>query len=158
EDELAAALARRPHRLTLDVAADAAARDHTVLERHTAEGDHDLGLLDDLLPGHVPATDTLQRTEDMRKQHCRSAGAVTIDGADIPAERRVQEPVQLALRMVEAPGARPAIGAAEDRAGTVGIAHPRELTRQEIEHAVPRHRHEFVTAASIVGARTALEP
>ena len=52
-DELAAARRGARHGAALDMLADAAAGHHAVLQRHAAEGEHDLAVLGDLLPGDV---------------------------------------------------------------------------------------------------------
>src|SRR5262249_33144097 len=125
---------------------------------HAAEGDHGLAVLDDLLPGHVAPADALERPRDMREQHGGGSCAVAVDGAHVAAERRVEEPVQLALRVMETPGARPAVRATEDRAGSMCVAYPLELVCQQVEHAVPGHRDELIPAAPVVGTGSALEP
>jgi hypothetical protein len=67
----------------------------------------------DLVPRHVPARDVFVAAEDMRQDHGRGAGAVAVHRTHIAAEHRVQEAMNLALRVVETSGAGPAIGAAE---------------------------------------------
>ena len=66
--------------------------------------------------------------------------------------------MQLALRMVEAAGAGPAIGAAEDRSGPDIVAQPAQLAAQPIQHRLPAHRHEVVPAAAVVRAGSAFQP
>ena len=129
----------------------AAACHHAVLQRHAAEGQHDLGVLGHLVPGDVALGEVLVIAEDVRQEHRGGAGAVAVDRAHIAAERDVQEAVDLALGVVEAAGARPAIGAAEDRAGTVRVAHAAQLGAEQIERLVPRIGDEFVAAAASSG-------
>ena len=71
--ELAAALTRRPHGAALHMLADAAACDPRILERHAAEGDHDVCVLLDLLPGDVALGQVFIRAEDVRKEYRRGA-------------------------------------------------------------------------------------
>ena len=66
--------------------------------------------------------------------------------------------MELALRVVEAAGAGPAIGAAEHRARPVPVIDAAQLAGEQVERLVPGDRHELVAAAAFVGARAALEP
>src|SRR5262249_37787394 len=59
---------------------------------------------------------------------------------------------------MEAAGARPAVGAAEDGAGAVGVAHATQLGAEQVERLVPGQRHELVAAAAAVGPGPAVEP
>src|SRR5690606_28400691 len=120
ENELAAARPGAAHGVALDMAADAAARHHAVLQRHAAEGEHDVAVRRHLLPGDVVHGETDIVAEDVRHDHRGGARAVAVDGLYVAAERHVQETVDLALGVVEAAGARPAIGAAEHRPRAVG--------------------------------------
>jgi len=146
------------HGPALDVAADAAAGNHAVLQRHAAEGHDDLGLRGHLLPRDVAPHQVLVIAQDMRHQHRGCAGAVAIDGADVAAQRRVQKAVNLALGVMEAARARPTVGAAEDGARAVTAPHPRQLAREQVEHAIPFHGHERVATAHLVRTRPALQP
>ena len=113
------------HRVALDVAADAAAGDIGILQRHAAECQHDIGMLGDLIPRHVPARDVFVAAEDVRQDHSRGAGAIAVHRTHIAAECHVQEAMNLALRVMETPGARPAIGAAEHRGRAIVGPDPR---------------------------------
>jgi len=124
QDELAAAPLRRFHCAAFNVLADRAAGDHRVLQRHAAERQHDVGFTGDLLPGDVALGDVLVTGEDLRQQHRRRAGRIGVHRTDIAAECDVEEAMHLALRVMEAAGARPAIGAAEHRAGPDRVANP----------------------------------
>src|SRR5271170_7019043 len=66
--------------------------------------------------------------------------------------------MQLAWRVVEAPGARPAIGAAEDRARAMSRVDPPQLRRDEIERARPLDRDKRLTAAPAVWAGATFGP
>ena len=66
--------------------------------------------------------------------------------------------MDLALRIMETPGTRPAVGSAENRAGAVGGVDPLQFRRDEVERAGPRDRHEFVATPPLIGPRPALEP
>ena len=102
-----------------DVLAGAAAADIVVLQRHAAKGEHQRALSrDSSVPADVVAGDRALRADDMRQDHRRRARAVAVDRADIAAGE-VQKAVDLALRVVKAPGAGPAVGPAEDRARAV---------------------------------------
>ncbi len=158
QDELAAAGPGARHGGALDMLADAAAGDHAVLEGHAAEGEHDVAMLGDLVPGDVALRQVLVVADDMRNENRGGAGAVAVDGADIAPQRGIQKAVELALRVVETSRARPAIGSAEDRAGTMVISYPGKLRAQKVENGLPGHRHILVAAAAIVGAGAAFQP
>ena len=64
------------HRATLDMLAGAAAGHHAVLQRHAAEGEHDIAVLGDLLPGDVALGQILVVADDVR--HDDGGGAGTI--------------------------------------------------------------------------------
>src|SRR5262249_36016818 len=96
--------------------------------------------------------------EDMRHDHGGGTRAIAIDGLHIAAERDVQETMDLALGVVEAAGARPAIRAAEHRTRTVGVPNAAELGAEKVERLIPRQRHELVGSAAFVGPLAVLEP
>jgi hypothetical protein len=64
--EFATARSGACHGAALDMLAGAAAGHHAVFQRHTAEGEHDLAVVDDLLPGHVALGQLLVVADDMR--------------------------------------------------------------------------------------------
>src|SRR5690348_14024043 len=80
----------------------------------------------------------LHRSEDMRGQRPAGTEAVGIDMADVTADR-VEEAVHLALGVMKASRARPAIGAAEDRAVSELFFDPFQLRGDDVERLVPRH-------------------
>ena len=138
--------------------AGAAAGHHAVLQRHAAEGEHDLAVRDDLLPGHVALRQLLVVADDMRHDDGGSAGTIGVDRLDVAAHRDVQEAVDLALRVVKAARARPAVGSAEHRARTVTVPHARQFGAEQVRRRLPGERNELVAAAAIVRPRTVLEP
>ena len=94
----------------------------------------------------------------MRHQHEGGADAVVIHVAHVAADQ-VEEAMQLALGVMETPGARPAVGAAEDRPVAEIALHAAELARHQVEGLVPRYFDEGLGAAPLrEGARTLLEP
>ena len=107
---------------------------------------------DQLVPADIVAGDGFLRADDVRQDHRRGPGAVAAHRADIAAGH-VEKPVQLARRVVKAPGAGPAVGAAEDGAGAMGRVDPPQFRRDEIERPRPVDRHERVTAAPAVRRR-----
>lgn len=66
--------------------------------------------------------------------------------------------MHLALCVVEAARARPAIGAAEHRAGAARVTDACQLVAEQIERLFPADGDEFVAAAAIVRTGTAFEP
>ena len=124
----------------------AAGIDLAVLVRHAAEGDEELAMLGHHVPRRVHGHQLVHRRHDVRHQHARRAQAVEILVAHIAADR-IQEAMDLALRVMEAAGARPAVGAAEDRAVGVRVLDPLEFLGDEIERLVPLELDERLLAA-----------
>jgi len=146
------------HGASIDMTADATGGDRRVLQRHAAERDHHFAVRRNLVPGDAVAADRVERAQDVRQDHRGGPGAVRVHRADITAEHGVQEPVHLALRMMEAAGAGPAIRATEDRMRPMRIADASKLRGEQVERPVPRHRNEGVAAAPVGLARAVLQP
>ena len=135
-----------------------AARAHVrVLDVHAAEGDDEVGVGEDRLPGRRPSQHLVAPADDVGQQHLGPAERVAPDGEGVAADA-VEEPVQLALRVVEAAGAGPAVGAAEDRLVAVLGPHARQLTGHEVEGLCPADLHEVVVSPALVGPRPLFEP
>jgi hypothetical protein len=83
----------------------------------------------------------------MRNYHLRRRGGVAVDRVAIAAEH-IQEPVDLALRVVETPGARPTVGAAENRRVALGVLDPAQFAGDEIEGFIPAQGDERLGAAA----------
>ena len=136
----------------------AAGVDLRVLARRAAEGDEQLAVLGQHVPGRVHGHQVLHAGHDVRHQHACRPQAVGIDVTHVAAER-VQEAMDLALRVMEAAGARPAVRAAEDRAIGVRLAHPLDLVGHDVERLVPGQFDERLLSALVArGPRTLLEP
>ncbi len=156
--ELGAARRRRPQPVAHDMPAHPADADIIVFERHAAERQQHFGVARHLVPADAVAGNRLLRRHHMRQDHARRAGAVAVDRADIAAGH-VQKAVDLALRVVKAAGAGPAIGAAEHHARAMLAIDPAQFRGGDVERLVPRHRDEFaVAAAPAVRPGTALQP
>ena len=98
---------------------------------HAAEGGDEPGILRHPVPGRRPILHlAVGHSEEMREHHLGRRVRVGLARED-EAAGEVEEPAQLRLRVVEAPGARPAVGAGEDRAVAMRLAHPRHLARGE---------------------------
>ena len=156
--ELAAARRGARHRAALDMLAGAAAGHHAVLQRHATEGEHDIAVLDDLLPGYVALGQFLVVADDVRHHDGGGTRTIGVDRFDVAAHRDVQEAMDLALRVVKAAGARPAIGAAEHRARTEIVAHAGEFGAEQVQRVLPGHRNELVAAAARVRPALSFEP
>jgi hypothetical protein len=111
---------RRDEVVAGGVLARAAAADIVVLQRHASERQDERALHHQFGPADIVAGDRRLRPDDMRQDHRRRTRTVAVDRADIAAGK-VQEAVQLVRCVVEAPGAGPAIGAAEHRARAVRL-------------------------------------
>src|SRR5262249_1654490 len=70
----------------------------------------------------------------------------------------VQEAMELALGVMEAPGARPAVGAAEDTPAAVEVVDPTQLPRHPVDGGRPAHGHERLAPTAAVGPGPAVEP
>ncbi len=156
--EPAAVGAGARHGAALDMLADAAAGHHAVLQRHAAEGDHDLAMRDDLFPAHVALRHLLVVADDVGDQHRGSAGTIGIDRPDITSHRHVEKAMHLALRVVKAARARPAVGAAEHRARTISVPHPRQLGAEQVERVVPGQRNKFVASPACAWSTFPFQP
>ena len=66
--------------------------------------------------------------------------------------------MDLALRMVKAARARPAVGAAEHRAWAIIVPHAGEFRAEQVQRVLPRHRDEFITSAARVRPALSFEP
>jgi len=140
-----------------DVLAGPAAADIVVLQRHAAKGEYEGAVRDQLVPADIIAGHGVLRADDMRQDHRRGARTVAVDRADIAA-RHVQEAVKLPRRVVEAPGARPTIRPAKDRARAMCRVDAAQFTGDEIERGRPRNGYKPVTPALSISPRPALEP
>ena len=88
------------------------------------------------------------RGHDVRHQHARGTQAIGVLVAHVAADR-IQESMDLALGVMEAAGARPAVGAAEDRPVGMLRLYAREFLGHEIERLVPRHLDERLLASTL---------
>src|SRR5262249_38121617 len=92
-------------------------------------------------PGH-----RLRRAEHVRQELERRPEAVVGVLIDKAAERS-EEAARLRARLVEDAGRPPALRAAHDRT-VAGLAlDAPQLAGNEVERALPRHRHEALTPA-----------
>ncbi len=135
----------------------AAGADEGVLDRQTAERNHQLGLIDDLPPvgGELKGIDC--PSQHAPQDRCGRPQAIGIDRGGIAPEQ-IQKTPQVALGVMEPPCARPAVGAAVDRRGSMGRDDAVELHRQQIERPVPFDFHERIDAAFVGRAGTVFQP
>src|SRR6185295_6116637 len=77
----------------------------------------------------------------------RRAVAVVRHLADEPADA-IEKPVQLRRRVVEAPGARPSVGAGEDRVVAGRRLDALQLVGDAVEHRFPVDRDERLGPAT----------
>ena len=92
---------------------DAARADHGVLDRHAAEADDELGVLARAPASRRPVRGTSPHRPTTCGMITDARRAVGVARADVAAEA-VEEPVELALGVVETAGASPAVRAAVD--------------------------------------------
>ena len=155
-DEVDAGLAGRVLRAARDVPRQAARVDLRVLERQPAERDDQLRVLCDLVPVRGRGVDRVGAAPDhVREDDLHGRAAVAVDRGGVAAVA-VEEAVQQALRMMEAPGAAPAVGAAVDGGVAVLALDARELAGGQVERPVPADLDERVLPAR--GAARALQP
>ncbi len=137
------------------VADHAPGGDLAVPPRRAAEHHDQPGMPGEHGPRGVAAGEAAPVADDVGQDDVGRGEAVVLDRAGIAADG-VQEAVDLALRVVEAPGARPAVGAAVDRFVPVLRPHPVELRRGEVEGGVPRDADERLPPAPGTAGRAAL--
>ena len=137
--------------------AGAAGAHHRVLDRDAAEADEQLGVPLEHRPRRGPIQELAHRSDDVRHDDGLGAVAVGVLTAHVAAQA-VEEPVELALRVVEAAGAAPAVRAAVDGRAAVPLVHTRELARQHPEGRRPAHGHEGLGAPVVVGSRPSIQP
>ena len=128
-----------------------------VLFGDAAERDDQLGVRHDRRPGRRAAQHLAGAADQVRQQHLRGAQAVGVARGDVTAAER-EEPVQLALRVVEPPGTGPSVRAPEDRFVAVRPAYPGQLGRDQVQRLVPADFAERVVPAPVTGTGAVLEP
>ena len=133
----------------------AAGFDLGILDRHAAEHHHQFGVFGNAAPVGQRAADHAGGADDMgHDDHARGIGIV--GNLACKAAKAVQEAVQQGARMVQPPGAGPAVGTGEDRGVAVGLAHPRQLVGDHVQRGIPIHRHEGLGAPARAVAVLAL--
>ena len=121
QHELGAAGPRRAQVVARRMATGPARAHHGVLERDAAKADEELGVPLQHRPRGGPVQELPHRSDDVRHDDRLRAVAVAVLAAHVAAEA-VEEAMELALGMVEATGATPAVRAAVDaRAPGLGV-------------------------------------
>ncbi|MBB2706949.1 UNVERIFIED_ORG: hypothetical protein GGE63_005091 [Rhizobium esperanzae] len=157
EDKTGAAGTGTTQRGTYDVPADTAAVDIGVLDRHAAEGNDQLAAALDRLPGDALSVEAIVRTEHMRNDDHRRARTVGIDRSDISA-KHVEKTMDLALGMMKASCAGPAIRAAENRLRSGFVVNAAKLVGDKIERFRPADLHITVAPTFPGIIRLAFKP
>ena len=134
----------------------AAAVDLRITQRQAAERDEQLTLARQLGKVGMLAVQRAQRTEYMRQDALARRAAVGIGAGGIAA-KALKEAMQLALRVMETPGAGPAVGTAENRFIAAARFDRIQFTRQQIERHLPAHLHERLFTAPLAGSRAILQ-
>ena len=154
-DELRARRLRGVQRLPEDMARYAAGTHLRILLRQPAEHDDQPGMGGDHRQARVLRDEAALVADDMRKDRVGGGVAVVLHRADIAADR-IQETVDLALRVMKASSARPAVGPAIDRAIAARLPHPCEFRRRDVERFVPVDLDEGLGTASRASCRMPL--
>src|SRR2546428_831512 len=139
------------------VSAGAAGAHHRVLDRDAAEADEKLRVPLEYRPGRRPVQELAHRPDDARHDDGLGAVTVAVLAAHVAAET-VEEAVELALRVVEAARAAPAVRAAVDARPPVLIVDAPQLPPQQAHGHRPADRHERLSAAALVRARAPVQP
>src|SRR5262249_32787005 len=137
--------------------ARAARTHHRVLDGDAAEANEELGVAFEHGPSGGPVQELAHRPHDVRHDHRLRAVAVRVLAPHVAAEA-IQEPVQLALRMMESPRAAPAVGAAVDGLAAKSAVDATKLTGEHADGGLPAHRDEGFRSAARVRTWTAVEP
>src|ERR1700734_2369204 len=90
----------------------------------------------------------LRVAQHVRQEHQRGAETVVGNLIDKAAED-AQEAPQLPARLMENPRRAPALRAGHDRVMAVIALDAQKLASDQIERALPRHRHEPLAAAAL---------
>ena len=130
--------------------ADAAGVDLRVFRRHTAKGDQQFTMLFQRYPRGLLRAHHVHVHENARQQCARRAEAVGAQMRDIAADA-VHKTMHLALRVMKAPCARPAVGAGENRAVAVLCGDTFQFRGNEIECFVPAYVDEGFRTAQVTG-------
>ena len=155
-DQPAAARHRGRQRRGHGVAADAARGHRGVLRGQPAERHDQVGVLRYDRPRRGARHDQAHVPDHVRQQHRGRPVAVGVHRADIAAQA-VQEPVQLALGMVEPARAGPAVRPAEHAVRAVAAVGPAQFGGQQVKRRLPGHGYEHV-APPAGRARAVLQP
>nr|CRL75320.1 hypothetical protein CPGR_03530 [Mycolicibacterium malmesburyense] len=110
--------------------------DRRVLQREPTEADEKFGVLDDDLPRGRAFEQVIVRSDDTRHDHAGRAETVGMPGKRVSA-KEVQEPVHLALGMVEPARAGPTVGTTEDGLVPVHVDHAAQLAGEQLGQLVP---------------------
>ncbi len=155
-DQPAAARHGGRQRRSRGVAADAARGHRRVLRGQPAERHDQVGVLRYDGPRGGARHDQAHVADHVRQQHLRGPVAVRVHRADVAAQA-VQEPVQLALGVVEPARAGPAVRPPEHAVRAIVRVHPAQVFRQQVERGRPGDGHEHVVPAGR-RARAVLQP
>ncbi len=127
-----------------------------ITQRQAADGNEQFTVCSQYRPVGVLTLKIVEIAENMR-QNAFSGGDTVGIGTGGIAAKQIEEAMQLALRMMEAPGARPAVGTAIDRLITVGIFYPPQLTGHQRQRLLPTHFHKGFFTTSLTVGRLALQ-
>ena len=114
----------------------AAAVDLGIAQRQTANRDKQLALPRQLGKMGMLTVQRAQRPENMRQNALARGAAIGIGAGGVPAIS-LEKPVQLALRMVKASSAGPAVGAAVDRLIAAARLDRAQLASQQVQRHLP---------------------
>ncbi len=107
-----------------------------IAQRQTTNGDKQLTLPGQLGKMGMLPVQRAQRPENMRQNTLARGAAIGIGAGGVPA-KALEKPVQLALRMVKASSAGPAVGAAVDRLIAAARLDRAQLARQQVQWPPP---------------------
>src|SRR5262249_62129697 len=107
--------------------------------------------------GGRPVEHLAHRAHDGRHDDGLSAVAVGVLAPHVAAQA-VQDPMELALGVVKASRAAPAVRATVDAGAAVPVVDAPELAGQMVDRDVPADGHERLGAAPRIRAGAAIEP
>ena len=141
-DEAHARLGHAPQAGRHGVFGCTAGCDLGVLGWHAPKTDEQLGMLGHHPPTGVQGEQLIHRRDDVRHQHARSAQAVCVRMAYVATDA-VEKTVDLALGVMKAPCAGPAVGAAENGFGAVWVAS------HQVQCFVPLHLDKGILSTQV---------
>ena len=158
DDEPGTAPTRPANMVRHVVKTGAAGRHAPVLRIEPAESHHDIAIAGNAVPAGRGPGYGFVASEHVLQDNLRRAPAV-VSRLIREAAERAEEPANLAARVMEPAGTRPAVGAGKDRSVPMPVADTLQFVRNQIQSPVPAQRnHSVGTPVGAVGSCPVAQP